>query len=71
MTNEDKNRIITLAEASAIYGFSHDYLRKLIQRNRLVAYKLGNFWTTTPTHVESYITSRKKRGVFRDDISSN
>ena len=67
-TNEDKDRVITLAEASEIYGFNHGYLRGLIHKGRLKARKSGRVWLTTPADIEEYIRSRKKRGKYRDDI---
>jgi len=65
---EDKTRLISLAEASKIYGFSRIYLAELARRDRLKAQKVGNMWVTTPADVEDFIRSRKKRGVYRDDI---
>ena len=66
--NEGKDRLISLAEASELYGFNADYLRQLILKGRLNAQKIGKFWVTTPTDVERYIRSRKRMGAFRDDI---
>ncbi|GAB4161489.1 MAG: hypothetical protein Fur0021_34670 [Candidatus Promineifilaceae bacterium] len=73
MTNDqrdlsDKNRLISLAEAAELYGFSQDYLGELARRGRLEAQKVGKFWVTTPQDVEDFIRSRKTRGAFRDDI---
>ena len=65
---EDKNRLISLPEAAELYGFNADYLRTLAQKGRLKAQKVGKMWTTTPNDIEEYIRSRKKRGVYRDDI---
>ena len=64
----DKSRLISLSEAASLYGFNPDHLRHLAQKRRLQAQKIGNSWVTTPADVEEYIRSRKKRGVFRDDI---
>jgi hypothetical protein len=64
----DKERLISLPEAAELYGFNADYLRHLAQKRRLQAQKIGNSWVTTPANIESYIRSRKKRGIFRDDI---
>jgi hypothetical protein len=69
-TNKDKERLISLAEASEIYGFNRDYLSELARRGRLEARKIGNMWVTTPTDVEAYIRSRDKRGAYRDDIEA-
>jgi excisionase family DNA binding protein len=68
--NEDKDRVITLAEASEIYGFNHGYLRRLIHSGRLEARKSGHVWLTTPADVENYIRSREKRGKYREDIEA-
>jgi hypothetical protein len=69
-TNEnDKDRLISLADASRIYGFSSDYLRHLVLRNRLEAQKIGGIWLTTRANVEEFIKSRQRRGVYRDDIA--
>ncbi|WP_420645033.1 helix-turn-helix domain-containing protein [Candidatus Leptofilum sp.] len=65
----DKNQLISLADAASIYGFSHDYLRHLALRKRLKAQKIGGIWLTTRDNVEEYITSRQRRGVYRDDVT--
>ena len=71
-TNEtpdpDKNRFISLPEAAQLYGFSARYLSNLAKRGRIKAQKIGNFWVTTPKDMEAYIRSRKRRGVYREDI---
>lgn len=69
MSNEeDKNRLISLPDAAEAYGFSADYLRQLIHKGRLKGRKIGPIWTTTLADLEDYIESRKKRGVYREDI---
>ena len=68
-TNEDKERLISLAEASEMYGLSTSYLRELAIKGRLEAQKVGNMWVTTPAAVELYIRTRDKRGAYRDDIT--
>ncbi len=68
MEADNKNRIISLAEAAGIYGFSQDYLGNLARKGRLKAQKIGSMWVTTPADVEAYIESRQDRGVYRDDI---
>ncbi|HSH03574.1 MAG TPA: helix-turn-helix domain-containing protein [Anaerolineae bacterium] len=67
--NEDKDRLIALAEAAELYGFSHVYLTELARKGRLAARKLGGVWLTTPSDMEVFIRSRQKKGVFRDDIN--
>lgn len=65
----DKERLIALSEASNLYGFDQRYLAQLAQRGRLEAQKIGMIWVTTPIAMETYIRSRKKIGVYREDIS--
>ncbi len=65
---DDKTRLISLADAAAMYGFSRVYLSELAKKGRLKAQKLGNSWVTSPADMEDYIRSRQKRGVYRDDI---
>ena len=67
-TNDDKSRLISLAEAAELYGFSRYYLRNLSQKGRLKAQKVGGAWVTTPQAVEDFIRSRQEKGVYRDDI---
>jgi uncharacterized protein YkwD len=65
---DDKTRLISLPEAAELYGFNSNYLNELARKGRLVAQKVGDLWVTTPEHMENYITSRQKRGAYRDDI---
>jgi hypothetical protein len=67
---EDKTRLISLAEASEMYGFHHNYLAELARKGRLKAHKSGGVWLTTPASVEAYIASRKRRGRYRNDIET-
>lgn len=64
----DNTRLISLPEAAELYGFNPQYLSRLAKKGRLRAEKIGNSWVTTRQDVEDYIRSRKKRGVYRDDI---
>ena len=66
---EDKDQLISLREASEIYGLSTSYLRELAIKGRLEAQKVGNMWVTTPAAVETYIRTRDKRGAYREDIT--
>jgi hypothetical protein len=68
--NEDKERLVSLREASEMYGFSANYLSELARKGRLKAQKIGNSWVTTPANVEEYIRSRDPRGAYRDDIQA-
>lgn len=65
---EDKNRLISMSEAAELYGFNADYLARLARKRRLKAQKVGWSWVTTPADVEAFITSRQKKGAYRDDI---
>ncbi len=67
-SDEDKTRLISLAEAAEKYGFDQRYLATLARKGRLQATKIGNSWVTTPQQIENFILSRQKRGVYRDDI---
>lgn len=66
--NNDKTRLISLADAAALYGFSSKYLGNLAKKGRLKAQKIGNSWVTTPKDMEEYIVSRQEKGVYRTDI---
>ena len=69
-TNEDKERLISLAEASELYGFSQGYLRQIARKGRLKAQKIAKTWLTTPVDVEDYIDSRQKRGAYKENIGT-
>ena len=64
----DKTRLISLPEAAKLYGFASNYLNELARKGRLTAQKVGDRWVTTPQNVEEYIRSRRKMGVYREDI---
>jgi len=66
--HKDKTRLISLPEAAEIYGFHPEYLNQLARKGRLKAQKIGKMWVTTPDDIEEYISSRQKRGAYRDDI---
>jgi hypothetical protein len=67
----DRDNLISLARASEVYGFSHAYLANLARSGRLQAQKLGSIWVTTAADVETYIRSRKKIGLYRNDVRTN
>lgn len=56
---------MTLAQAAKAYGYSSDYLRRLAEKGRLKADKLGSQWLTTSDDVEAFLVSREKRGVYK------
>ena len=63
-----RDELITLSQAAELYGFTTNYLQKLLKRERLKGKKLGMQWFTTPANVEAFIKSREVRGVYREDI---
>lgn len=63
--NSNKSSLITLSQAAEAYGYSGDYLRRLAEKGRLKAQKLGHQWLTTSSDVETFIVSREKRGVYK------
>jgi hypothetical protein len=69
--SDDKSRLISLAEAAQLYGFSRYYLSNLAKKGRLKAQKIGGAWVTTPNDLEEYIRSREEKGAYRDDIQAN
>jgi hypothetical protein len=69
MSNEeDKNRLITMAEAAEIYGLTPQYLSRLAKKGRLRATLFGHSYVTTPADMEEFLLSREKKGFFREDI---
>ncbi|OGI38626.1 MAG: hypothetical protein A2V91_04655 [Candidatus Muproteobacteria bacterium RBG_16_64_10] len=60
-----KDLLLTLSQAGKRYGYSSDYLRRLAEKGRLTAQKVGHQWLTTSDSVESFIGSREKRGVYK------
>ncbi len=62
------DELISFSEASKRYGLSTNYLREIAASGRLKARKIGNYWVTTPADVEAYISSREKKGYYREDL---
>lgn len=62
---KDKDDLLTLSQAAETYGFSGDYLRRLAEKGRLKARKLGRNWLTTSDDMEAFIESREPRGVYK------
>lgn len=63
-----KDQPITLSQAADAFGYSGDYLRRLAEKGRLRATKLGHQWLTTSDDVENFIMSREKRGVYKNKV---
>ena len=51
-------KLISLAEAAKLSGLSPDYLRKIAEKGRLRAEKIGRNWITTLEAVEQYKQTR-------------
>ena len=60
-----KNALLTLSQAGKRYGYSNDYLRRLAEKGRLAAQKIGHQWLTTADDVKTFLESREKRGVYK------
>ena len=54
--------LISLHEASEIFGFSQGHLALLIRRHELKGWKIGRNWVTTREAVVSYISQNRKPG---------
>lgn len=65
MAKNTKKDPLTLSQAAEAYGYSGDYLRRLAEKGRLKAQKVGHQWLTTSDDVETFIVSREKRGVYK------
>ena len=64
----ESDDLITLSQAAKSYGFSGDYFRRLAEKGRLEARKIGRQWLTTSDAVESFLESREERGVYKKQI---
>ncbi len=60
-----KDQLLTLTQAGKRYGYSSDYLRRLAEKGRLAAHKVGHAWLTTADDVETFLESRERRGVYK------
>lgn len=66
---KSKNKdLLTLSQVAKAYGYSGDYLRRLAEKGRLRACKLGRNWCTTADAMETYIESRERRGVYKKHL---
>lgn len=57
--------LMTLSQVAAAYGYSGDYLRRLAEKGRLRAHKLGRNWLTTSDDMDTFLESRERRGVYK------
>ena len=60
-TNEDKERLISLAEAAERSGLAHSTLRRYAWEGKLNAKKIGRDWLTTMADVEEYLEGRQRK----------
>jgi excisionase family DNA binding protein len=60
-----KDQLLTLSQAGKRYGYSSDYLRRLAEKGRLTAQKIGHQWLTTASDIETFLESREPRGVYK------
>ena len=58
---EEEERLISITEASALFGLSISQLRLLAKTGRLRAFKVGNSWVTTPAAVAEYLANAQLR----------
>jgi excisionase family DNA binding protein len=65
-TNADD--LLSLTQAAKRYGFSSDYFRRLAEKGRLQARKVGRQWLTTSDAVESFLETREERGVYKKHV---
>lgn len=68
MAKKSKTDLLTLSQAGKQFGFSSDYFRRLAEKGRLRARKIGHIWLTTADDVEVFLASREKRGVYKKRI---
>jgi excisionase family DNA binding protein len=58
----DISELISLKEASELYGLSSDHLRLLAEQGKFKAQKIGRNWVTTRKAVEEYLKNRRIPG---------
>lgn len=60
-------KLITLKEAAALCGLSHDHLRRLAGHGELWAQKVGRDWLTTEQAVRDYLAQNRRPGRKKKD----
>ena len=70
MRKPKPDEMITLKQASEIYGFKVNYLQGLALRGRLKCKKFGSQWATTAADMEKFIKSRVVRGVYKKNVKN-
>lgn len=56
-----EERLISLEQAAAQSGLSSAHLRRLAEKGRLRAQKIGRNWVTTAEAVTEYVSDPEKR----------
>ena len=64
MIDTTKQDFISLSEASRLYGFSHGYLKILIHRGKLPAFKKGRNWFVLKEVIDKYLGSYPKKDAL-------
>jgi hypothetical protein len=54
--------LISLADASVIFGLSAGHINYLVRNNKLWGIKLGRNWFTTKKALDDYMKSNRKPG---------
>ena len=57
----EDEQLISLTVAAALSGLDTSQLRRLAQKGRLRATKVGNSWVTTPEAVAEYVANVEMR----------
>lgn len=57
----EKERLISLKEAAALYRMSHSHLRLLAREGKIWAKKIGRDWLTTREAVAAYAENEELR----------
>lgn len=58
----DLSQIISLEQASQLFGLSHGHLALLIRKKLLWGIKIGRNWLTTEQAIKDYLASNPKPG---------
>ena len=62
LDNMAASRLISLAEASEISGFTPAHLRLLAKQGKMWATKIGRNWVTTREAVQAYLDTNPRPG---------
>ena len=63
------DELISLSQAAAISGLSHDHLRRLAGRGDLKAKKIGRDWVTTERALREYLAKERRPGPKTEHIT--